>query len=64
LTLKGYRTYLVAICTFLIGLAGYIDPSVATFIGKELGVEPELVLMLSGLVMMIMRKITDTPPAI
>lgn len=54
----------MAICTFLIGLAGYIDPSVATFIGKELGIEPELVLMLSGLVMMIMRKITNTPPAV
>lgn len=64
MSLKGYRTYLVAICTFLIGLAGYIDPSVATYIGKELGIAPEILLMLSGLVMMIMRKITDTPPVI
>ena len=59
--LPGSKTYIIAVAMFIIGLAGYIDPGAAGFIGDLVGMDPTNVLMIAALVMAGLRKITNGP---
>lgn len=59
--IPGSKTYIVAAAMFIIGLAGYIDPGAAGFIGNLIGMDPANVLMIAALVMAGLRKITKGP---
>jgi uncharacterized protein (DUF302 family) len=56
--LEGYRTYIAAIALFLIGIVGYIDPSAAAFVAQQTDIEPATILLICGLLMAGLRKIT------
>jgi hypothetical protein len=56
--LKGYRTYITAIALALIGFAGFIDPAAAAYVGQLTGMDATTILMICGLVMAGLRKIT------
>lgn len=62
--LPGSKTYIIAVAMFIIGLAGYIDPGAAGFIGDLIGMDPANVLMIAALVMAALRKITNSPSKI
>lgn len=59
--LEGLRTYIVAGAMFIIGLAEFIDPGAAGFIGGLIGMDPANVLMIAALIMAGLRKITTGP---
>ena len=46
---------------FIIGLAEFIDPGAAGFIGGLVGMDPANVLMIAALIMAGLRKITNGP---
>lgn len=58
MTLEGYKTYITAAALFIIGLAGYIDPSAANFISQQIGVDSQTILMICALLMAGLRRIT------
>jgi hypothetical protein len=62
--LPGSKTYIIAVAMFIIGLAGYIDPGAAKFIGDLIGMDPANVLMIAALIMAFLRKITNSPAKI
>lgn len=62
--LPGSKTYIVALAMFIIGLAEFIDPGAAGFIGGLIGMDPANVLMIAALIMAALRKITNSPAKI
>jgi hypothetical protein len=62
--LPGSKTYIIAVAMFIMGLAGYIDPGAADFIGGLIGMDPANVLMIAALVMAFLRKLTNGPAKI
>lgn len=62
--LPGSKTYIVALAMFIIGLAEFIDPGAAGFIGGLIGMDPANVLMIAALIMAFLRKITNSPAKI
>ena len=62
--LPGSKTYIIAVAMFIMGLAGYIDPGAADFIGGLIGMDPANVLMIAALIMAFLRKITNSPAKI
>jgi hypothetical protein len=62
--LPGSKTYIIAVAMFIIGLAGYIDPGAAEFIGGLVGMDPANILMIAALTMAFLRKITNSPSAV
>ena len=62
--LPGSKTYIVALAMFIIGLAEFIDPGAAGFIGGQIGMDPANVLMIAALIMAFLRKITNSPAKI
>lgn len=62
--LPGSKTYIVALAMFIIGLAEFIDPGAAGFIGDLVGMDPANVLMIAALIMAFLRKITNSPAKI
>lgn len=62
--LPGSKTYIIAVAMFIIGLAGYIDPGAAEFIGGLVGMDPANILMIAALIMAFLRKITNSPSAV
>ena len=59
--LPGSKTYIIAVAMFIMGFAGYIDPSAAGFIGGLIGMDPANVLMIAALIMAGLRSITKGP---
>ncbi|HQB53766.1 MAG TPA: hypothetical protein PLX62_12795 [Bacteroidales bacterium] len=62
--LPGSKTYIVALAMFIIGLAEFIDPGAAGFIGGLIDMDPANVLMIAALIMAFLRKITNSPAKI
>lgn len=56
--IEGYRTYITAIALALIGFVGYIDPAAAAYVGQLTGMDGATILMICGLIMAGLRKIT------
>lgn len=62
--MPGSKTYIVSGALFIIGLAGYVDPGLAEYIGGIVGMDPSTVLMIAALLMAFLRKITNQTAAI
>ena len=61
--ITGYRTYAVSIALVIIGAVGYIDPGLANYVGGQVGMSGTTILMICGLIMAGLRKLTaaETP---
>lgn len=60
-SLEGYRTYITAVALALIGFVGFIDPAAAAYVGQLTGMDATTILMICGLIMAGLRKITAKP---
>lgn len=60
MAMEGYKTYLTAAAMIILGLAGYIDPGMAEFIGQLTGIDGAVLLMVAGVIMAVLRNYTKT----